>query len=108
MTAHDLQQASDMARGGLKKSATQRFDDHESKPYNPNEGQESDESDWGLEDPSTAESFTKKKSTILKADMDRMSIKTDDLNAKRKSGVHLGEGPQSGGCFSCFSFKKSK
>lgn len=82
------------------------MDDYVSQPSNLEDGMESDDSDWGLEDPSTAESLTRKKSTIVKGDMDRLSLKTVDTDSKRtKSVMHIGE-VQGGGCFSCFSLSK--
>ena len=70
MTQHDKKESPDMRQSSLSLL----------------DGNESDDSDWGLEDPSTADTYTvgtggrglrSSKKSITREIMDRMSLKTD-------------------------------
>lgn len=93
------------------------------KPYgakNDND-EDSDDSDWGLEDPSTADTYTcpggrisrsiaKKAVPFDKADpMNRMSLATLDNEHNYLPRVNLGIEPEGrSSCFACFGFFSKK
>jgi hypothetical protein len=113
MTQHDLSSMTDISRSpgmALKKSATQKLDDGTNSFGGLQRQEESECSDWGLEDPSTADNS---KRTIVKSNwvsrlaMDRLSLKTVDSQGKKQiDGLDVDQ--QTGGCFSCFAFRKPK